>query len=57
MVSVDLKRAMPPILVIGGLSVALVLHVLFEFTELAFLIFVISAFIGVFYFSKAPKNS
>ncbi|MFX0114128.1 MAG: hypothetical protein ACFFB3_06240 [Candidatus Hodarchaeota archaeon] len=57
MVSIDLKRTIPPILAIGGLIVALILHVFFELTEIAFLIFAISAFIGVFHFSKAPKNS
>jgi hypothetical protein len=54
--SADLQRTLPPLLVIGGLLGALVVAFVFEARELAFIIFAISAFIGVFHFSKQSKN-
>ncbi|MHA2272826.1 MAG: hypothetical protein ACXACI_13250 [Candidatus Hodarchaeales archaeon] len=54
--SADLQRTIPPILVIGGLFAAILIAFVFDARELAFVIFAISAFIGVFHFSKLSKN-
>ncbi|MFW9914005.1 MAG: hypothetical protein ACFFGZ_00215 [Candidatus Thorarchaeota archaeon] len=55
--SADLQRIIPPIVVLGGLFAAILIAFFFKARELAFIIFAVSAFVGVFHFSKQSKNS
>ncbi|MFQ5981074.1 MAG: hypothetical protein ACE5OZ_23280 [Candidatus Heimdallarchaeota archaeon] len=57
MASWDPERIILPILILGGLLAALIIFLVFELRELAFIIFAISAFIGVFYSGKITKDS
>lgn len=57
MASWNPERIILPILILGGLVAALIIFLVFDFREPAFIIFAISAFIGVFYSSKITKDA